>query len=106
LEHSQAEKQYYCFGLNEQGNGILTVRFTYRSGCIRIFGAKVKKFMNKIIQYSNEPIGDLNLIPDFLPSPEELAPNNKILKLQSLLVQRVLPTLKTRQKNITCSIKK
>lgn len=39
LEHSQNEKRYYCFGLNEQGNGILTVRFTYRSGRVRIFGA-------------------------------------------------------------------
>lgn len=39
LEHSQNETRYYCFGLNEQGNGILTVRFTYRSGRIRIFGA-------------------------------------------------------------------
>ena len=39
LEHRQTEKRYYCFGLNEQGSGILTVRFTYRSGCIRIFGA-------------------------------------------------------------------
>ena len=29
--------------------------------------------MNKKIQYSNEPIGDINLVPDFLPSPEELA---------------------------------
>ncbi len=29
--------------------------------------------MSKTIQYSNEPIGDLKLIPDFLPSPEELA---------------------------------
>ena len=39
VEHSQKEKRYYCFGLNEQGSGILTVRFTYRSGCIRIIGA-------------------------------------------------------------------
>ncbi|MBL7005123.1 MAG: BrnT family toxin [Gammaproteobacteria bacterium] len=39
LEHSQNEKRFYCFGLNEQGNGILTVRFTYRSGRVRIFGA-------------------------------------------------------------------
>ena len=28
--------------------------------------------MSKAIQYSNEPIGDLNLIPDFLPLPDEL----------------------------------
>jgi len=29
--------------------------------------------MSKTIQYSDEPIGDMKLIPDFLPSPEELA---------------------------------
>jgi len=40
---------------------------------VQVFGAKVKRSMNKTIQYSNEPIGDLNLISDFLPSPEELA---------------------------------
>ena len=28
--------------------------------------------MSKKIKYSNEPIGDLNLVADFLPSPEEL----------------------------------
>jgi uncharacterized DUF497 family protein len=37
LSHSQTEKRYYCFGAVE--GGILTVRFTYRSGIIRIFGA-------------------------------------------------------------------
>jgi len=40
---------------------------------MQIIGAKVKRSMSKTIQYSNEPIGDLKLIPDFLPSPEELA---------------------------------
>jgi predicted DNA binding CopG/RHH family protein len=29
--------------------------------------------MSKAIQYSNEPIGDIEIITDFLPSPEELA---------------------------------
>ncbi|ORU90663.1 MAG: CopG family transcriptional regulator [Cycloclasticus sp. symbiont of Poecilosclerida sp. M] len=29
--------------------------------------------MSKTIQYSNEPIGNLKLVPDFLPSPAELA---------------------------------
>ncbi len=37
LSHSQTEKRYYCFGAVE--GGILTVRFTYRLGTIRIFGA-------------------------------------------------------------------
>ncbi|SJM94001.1 conserved hypothetical protein [Crenothrix polyspora] len=35
--HSQAEERFYCFGALEEG--ILTVRFTYRSSVIRIIGA-------------------------------------------------------------------
>lgn len=37
LSHSDAEQRYYCFG--KVRDGILTVRFTYRGGTIRIFGA-------------------------------------------------------------------
>jgi len=35
--HSSNEPRYFCFGL--VGTGVLTVRFTYRAGVIRIFGA-------------------------------------------------------------------
>lgn len=37
LGHSAKEKRYYCFGRVDRG--VLTVRFTYREGIIRIFGA-------------------------------------------------------------------
>ena len=37
LSHSKTEERFYCFG-NVQG-GILTVRFTYRGGVVRIIGA-------------------------------------------------------------------
>ena len=37
LTHSKKEKRYFCFG--KVGGGVLTVRFTYRAGVIRIFGA-------------------------------------------------------------------
>jgi uncharacterized DUF497 family protein len=37
LSHGDKEKRYYCFG--RVGGGVLTVRFTYRGGLIRIFGA-------------------------------------------------------------------
>ena len=37
LDHSGAEARYFCFG--QVGDGIMTVRFTWRSGRIRIFGA-------------------------------------------------------------------
>ncbi|MGC8518512.1 MAG: BrnT family toxin [Steroidobacteraceae bacterium] len=37
LSHSRSESRFYCFGRLE--DGIVTVRFTYRDGVIRIFGA-------------------------------------------------------------------
>ncbi|MBE9559796.1 MAG: CopG family transcriptional regulator [Proteobacteria bacterium] len=37
--------------------------------------------MNKIIQYSEEPIGEIELVSDFLPSPEELALKNQNTKV-------------------------
>ena len=51
--HSQKEQRYYCFGLNEEKNGILTVRFTYRSGHIRIFGAGYWRKGKKIYEQTN-----------------------------------------------------
>ena len=37
MEHSAKENRHYCFG--QVDRGVLTVRFTYRDGIIRIFGA-------------------------------------------------------------------
>ena len=37
LTHSETEPRFFCFG--RVGGGIMTVRFTYRSGNIRILGA-------------------------------------------------------------------
>ena len=37
ISHSSQEKRLYCIG--KVGDGILTVRFTYRDQIIRIFGA-------------------------------------------------------------------
>ena len=37
LDHSTREKRFFCFGRVDRG--VLTVRFTYREGVIRIFGA-------------------------------------------------------------------
>jgi uncharacterized DUF497 family protein len=37
MEHSDAEPRFYCFG--RAGDGIMTVRFTWRANRIRIFGA-------------------------------------------------------------------
>lgn len=37
LDHSGIERRYFCFGVVD--GGVMTVRFTYRDGRIRIFGA-------------------------------------------------------------------
>ena len=44
-EHSDAEQRFYCIG--KVGDGILTVRFTYRNNIIRIFGAGYWRKGNK-----------------------------------------------------------
>ena len=53
LAHSQEEKRYYCFGLNQQKTGIITVRFTYRNGRIRIIGAGYWRKGKKIYEQAN-----------------------------------------------------
>jgi len=37
LGRSGSEQRYFCFG--KIGAGVMTVRFTYRAGRIRVFGA-------------------------------------------------------------------
>ena len=53
LNHSEEEQRYYCFGLNRDGTGILTVRFTYRNGHIRIFGAGYWRKGKKVYEQTN-----------------------------------------------------
>ena len=83
LSHRQTEQRYDGFGAVE--GGILTVRLTYRRGIIRIFGAgywrKGRQSMHAKITYTNEPLGDLQVIPDFLPAPEELVFQDDTVKI-------------------------
>ena len=53
LEHSQFEKRFYCFGLDAEGSRIITVRFTYRLNCIRIFGAGYWRKGKQIYEQAN-----------------------------------------------------
>jgi hypothetical protein len=50
--HSNTEPRYFCFG--RVGEGILTVRFTYRSGVIRIFGAGYWRKGKSIYERENQ----------------------------------------------------
>ena len=51
LGHGDGEKRYYCFG--RVGEGILTVRFTYRASNIRIIGAGYWRKGKKIYETQN-----------------------------------------------------
>lgn len=53
LAHSLGEMRYFCFGMNKKGDGVLTVRFTYRNGKIRIFGAGYWRKGKKIYEQAN-----------------------------------------------------
>jgi len=51
LPHSQDEDRFFCFGRVREG--ILTVRFTYRAGVIRIFGAGYWRKGKRIYEQEN-----------------------------------------------------
>jgi uncharacterized DUF497 family protein len=51
LSHSGAEQRYFCFGLVD--GGVMTVRFTYRAGRIRIFGAGYWRKGKRIYEQQN-----------------------------------------------------
>lgn len=52
LSHSHAEKRYYCFG--RFGGGILSVRFTWRQGVVRIIGAGYWRKGKQIYEQENQ----------------------------------------------------
>ncbi|MCK4870803.1 MAG: BrnT family toxin [Gammaproteobacteria bacterium] len=54
LEHGHMEERYYCFG--KVGDGIMTVRFTYRSHKIRIIGAGYWRRGRKIYEQEQNKI--------------------------------------------------
>ena len=52
VNHSKTEKRFYCFG--KVGDGILTVRFTYRNNVIRIIGAGYWRKGKAVYEHENK----------------------------------------------------
>ena len=52
ITHSDDENRFYCFG--QVGEGIATVRFTYRDDVIRIFGAGYWRKGKRIYEHENQ----------------------------------------------------
>ena len=48
---------------------------------MQVIGVEVKRFMSKQIPYSKEPLGKLEVIDDFLPSPKSLALKEENVKV-------------------------
>jgi predicted DNA binding CopG/RHH family protein len=47
----------------------------------QVIGERERKFMKRKIRYTNEPLGDVRIVDDFLPSPSELAFNEEQVKV-------------------------
>jgi uncharacterized protein len=52
VSHSTEEDRFYCIG--RVGNGIMTVRFTYRGRTIRIYGAGYWRKGRRIYEEQNK----------------------------------------------------
>src|SRR4030067_1892598 len=52
VDHSTEEERFYCIG--RVGEGIMTVRFTYRSNVVRIYGAGYWRKGRKIYEEQNK----------------------------------------------------
>jgi uncharacterized DUF497 family protein len=95
--HSQAEDRYFCFG--EVDEGILTVRLpiaprSFESSA-RVTGGKERPSMNAKIKYTDEPLGTPQIIPDFLPSPSEMAFREEGVKVTLALSKKSLEFIKS-----------
>ena len=82
----------------------------YRKNIIRIIDAgywrKGKKFMKEKIKYTDEPMGKVKVVSDFLPSPEELALKDETIKVTITLSKTSVDFFKKEAKKIIPNIKK
>jgi predicted DNA binding CopG/RHH family protein len=58
-------------------------------------GARERQFMKRKITYTNEPLGDMEVIPDFLPPPAELAFREEGVKVTLALSKKSVEFFKS-----------
>lgn len=61
-------------------------------------GEKEKRLMNKTIKYTEGEIGNINIIEDFLPSPEELVFKEENTKITISLTKETVDFFKEEAK--------
>lgn len=60
--------------------------------------------MSAKIKYTNESLGDIKVIKDFLPSPAELSFNEEVVKVTLSLSKKTLISSSQKQLKITRNI--
>ncbi len=62
--------------------------------------------MKKKIKYTNEPLGEVKIVDDFLPSPNELAFNEEQVKVTIGLSRASVSFFKEEAKNTILNIRR
>ena len=75
IEHSEEEKRHFCFGA--------------------VDGGKARQSMSSKIKYTNEPLGEVKVISDFLPPPEQLAFREEGIKVTLALSKKSIEFFKS-----------
>ncbi len=71
-----------------------------------VTGGKAKKSMKKKIKYTNEPMGRVEVVSDFLPSPEELALKDETVKITIALSKASVDFFKNEAKKYNTQYQK
>ena len=69
-------------------------------------GGKARKYMTAKIKYTDEPIGKVKVISDFLPSPEELALKDETVKVTIALSKTSIDFFKKEAKKYNTQYQK
>jgi len=69
-------------------------------------GGKARKYMKEKIKYTDEPIGKVSVISDFLPSPEELVLKDETVKVTIALSKTSVDFFKNEAKKYNTQYQK
>jgi uncharacterized DUF497 family protein/predicted DNA binding CopG/RHH family protein len=108
MAHSSEEDRHYCIG--RVGDGVMIVRFTYRgnifASMVQGIGGKEGRYMKTKIKYTEEPMGDLRIIKDFLPPPDRLVLKEDNVKVTISLKKSSIQFFKQQAKKRRISYQK
>ena len=69
-------------------------------------GGKAKEYMKKKVKYTNEPMGKVKAVSDFLPTPEELVLKDETVKVTIALSKASVDFFKNEAKKYNTQYQK